>query len=150
MKQKLTIQIRREPGCEDISMPEYQTSGSAGMDIHAAVEQVEELAPGTIKLISAGFRLAIPEGFEVQIRPRSGLALKHGISVLNTPGTIDSDYRGVVGIILINLGNLAFRIHRNDRIAQMIVQPVIQADLRLVDTLDSSSRQDGGFGSTGQ
>lgn len=145
----IKIQIQREPGCEDIKLPEYQTSGSAGMDIHAAVDEDVFIEPGSVQLISAGFRMAIPEGYEVQVRPRSGLALKFGIGVLNSPGTIDSDYRGIVGIILINLGKSTFKIKRNDRIAQMVVQPVIRARLEPVSVLVKSQRQDGGFGSTG-
>lgn len=146
----LTIQIKREPDCEDISMPEYQTSGSAGLDIHAAVKDSVIINPGEVKLISAGFRMAIPEGYEAQIRPRSGLALKHGIGVLNAPGTIDSDYRGIVGIILINLSSKPFTIRRNDRIAQMVVQEVIRVRIHPVRVLENSDRQEGGFGSTGQ
>ena len=148
--ESVMIQFRREPDCEDVDIPRYQTPGSAGMDLHAAVEDSITIQPGKRVLISAGFRMSLPDGYEAQVRPRSGLALKYGITVLNTPGTIDSDYRGIVGVILINLGEEPFVVHRNDRIAQMVIQRVIRAEIEVVEKLDASERYDGGFGSTGR
>ena len=125
------------------------SQGSSGMDIYADVEGEVVLNPGEIKLVSAGFYMSIPERFEVQVRPRSGLAIKHGISIVNTPGTIDSDYRGLVGIILINHGKELFSIKRADRIAQLVVNRVIQAEMVIVEELDETARAHGGFGHTG-
>ena len=119
------------------------------MDIAAAITEPVTLASGDIAMISTGFSVAIPAGYELQIRPRSGLAIKHGVTVVNSPGTIDADYRGEVKIGLINLGGKEFTIHRGDRIAQMILAPVCQARLNVVGKLDSTSRQEGGFGHTG-
>lgn len=134
----------------DIPLPRYMTSHAAGMDICAAVEEPLTLVPGEIRLIPSGFAIALPPGFEAQIRPRSGLAVKHGITLINSPGTIDADYRGEVKIALINLGKSDFTIHRGDRIAQMIINSVHQARLELVDQLDPSDRDSGGFGHTGR
>jgi len=125
------------------------SEGASGMDVYADVDNEVILAPGDIKLISAGFYMSIPVGHEVQVRPRSGLAIKHGISIVNAPGTIDSDYRGLVGIILINHGKDPFVVKRADRIAQIILQKVIQADIAVVDELDETVRAQGGFGHTG-
>lgn len=137
-----------------IALPSYETSGSAGADIRAnfPLQQLEGivLKPHQRALIPAGFSMEIPEGFEVQIRPRSGLALKHGITLLNTPGTIDSDYRGPLGIIVVNFGDADYRISHGDRIAQMIVAPVIQAAFSLKASLSQTERGAGGFGSTGK
>lgn len=144
-----TILIQREPGTEDLPLPAYATSGSAGMDLLAAVEADVILQPGERKLVSTGLRMAIPEGFEAQVRPRSGLALRHGVSMVNTPGTIDSDYRGVVQVILINHGGEPFVIRRGDRIAQLVIAPVVRADLAEVECLPDTARSDGGFGHTG-
>jgi dUTP pyrophosphatase len=146
---KILIKIKKKPGCEDLPVPRYMSQGSSGMDVYADVESDVIIDPGEIKLISAGFYMSIPQGFEVQVRPRSGLAIKHGISLVNTPGTIDSDYRGLVGIILINHGKEPFTIKRADRIAQIVVNKVIQAEMALVDELDETVRADGGFGHTG-
>jgi len=146
---KILIKIKKKPGCEDLLVPRYMSQGSSGMDVYADVESDVIIDPGEIKLISAGFYMSIPQGFEVQVRPRSGLAIKHGISLVNTPGTIDSDYRGLVGIILINHGKEPFTIKRADRIAQIVVNKVIQAEMALVDELDETVRADGGFGHTG-
>jgi len=146
---RIEIKIKKKQGCEDLPTPRYMSQGSSGMDIYADVEGEVALSPGEIKLISAGFYMSIPEGFEVQVRPRSGLAIKHGISIVNTPGTIDSDYRGLVGIILINHGKEPFYIKRADRIAQLVVNRVIQADMTVVETLDETARAHGGFGHTG-
>ena len=133
----------------DLALPAYQSASAAGMDIAAAIHSPYSLEPGEIYLFPTGFSLAIPEGYEVQIRPRSGLAVKHGITLINSPGTIDADYRGEIKVPLINHGRSAFTIRRGDRIAQMIVAPVVQAAFEVVTTLDATSRGSGGFGHTG-
>ena len=133
---------------KNIILPEYKTDGSSGMDLMANVEQTVKILPGEKKMISTGIMVAIPEQYEIQIRPRSGLAAKNGISVLNTPGTIDSDYRGEIKVILINLGKDIFEIKKNDRIAQMIVCPIIKVELEEVESLPETVRGKGGFGST--
>ena len=133
---------------KNIILPEYKTDGSSGMDLMANVEQTVKILPGEKKIISTGIMVAIPEQYEIQIRPRSGLAAKNGISVLNTPGTIDSDYRGEIKVILINLGKDIFEINKNDRIAQMIVCPIIKVELKEVESLPETIRGEGGFGST--
>lgn len=147
----MTVKIVRTQYGKGLPLPAYQTAGSAGMDLFAAIPDQMVLGPGARALVPAGFKMAIPEGFEAQIRPRSGLALKHGVTVLNAPGTIDSDYRGEVGVILINLGSEPFTIRRGERIAQMIFALVAHAQDGLVEvkTLDETERGDGGFGSTG-
>ena len=133
---------------KNIILPEYKTDGSSGMDLMANVEQTVKILPGEKKIISTGIMVAIPKQYEIQIRPRSGLAAKNGISVLNTPGTIDSDYRGEIKVILINLGKDIFQINKNDRIAQMIVCPIIKVELKEVESLPKTARGEGGFGST--
>ena len=133
---------------KNIILPEYKTDGSSGMDLMANVDQTVKILPGEKKIISTGIMVAIPEQYEIQIRPRSGLAAKNGISVLNTPGTIDSDYRGEIKVILINLGKDIFQINKNDRIAQMIVCPIIKVELKEVESLPETARGEGGFGST--
>ena len=133
---------------KNIILPEYKTDGSSGMDLMANVEQTVKILPGEKKIISTGIMVAIPEQYEIQIRPRSGLAAKNGISILNTPGTIDSDYRGEIKVILINLGKDTFEINKNDRIAQMIVCPIIKVELKEVESLPETVRGKGGFGST--
>ena len=133
----------------DIPLPAYQTSGAAGADICANNPEPIQLQPGERQLVPTGLSMAIPEGWEVQIRPRSGLAWKQGISLVNTPGTIDSDYRGEIKVILINLSDDPFEISRGDRIAQMVVAPAIQCQFEEVSSLDASDRGDGGFGHTG-
>ena len=133
---------------KNIILPEYKTDGSSGMDLMANVEQTVKILPGEKKMISTGIMVAIPEQYEIQIRPRSGLAAKNGISVLNTPGTIDSDYRGEIKVILINHGKDIFEIKKNDRIAQMIVCPIIKVELEEVESLPETVRGKGGFGST--
>jgi dUTP pyrophosphatase len=143
------VQLLRLPESEGLDLPTYMSPGAAGADIPAAVEREVVLAPGERAVIPAGFALAVPPGYEVQIRPRSGLALRSGVTLLNTPGTIDSDYRGALGIIMINLGNEPFTVRRGDRIAQMIVAPVVRARFEVVELLPHSERGDGGFGSTG-
>ena len=144
---KIKLKIKR---IRDVSMPAYQTEGSAGMDLRAAVDPPVTLAPGERVLVPTGLIVEIPSGYEAQVRPRSGLALKHGISLVNAPGTIDSDYRGEIGVILINLGNEPFVIQHNDRIAQMVIAPVTQARIVEVDEVNETGRGSGGFGHTGK
>ena len=145
----ITISLTRLPHGADLPLPAYETEQSAGMDIRAAVTDPVDIPPGGRALIPTGFKMALPRGFEAQIRPRSGLALKNGVTLPNTPGTIDADYRGEVGIILLNLGAESFRVARGDRIAQMVIAPVLQAAWQEVSALDETARGDGGFGSTG-
>lgn len=133
----------------DLQLPSYETVGAAGMDVAAAVEEKRAIAPGEIALIPTGFGVAIPEGYELQVRPRSGLAVRHGITLINSPGTIDSDYRGEVKIGLINLGKEPFTVNRGDRIAQLILAPVTRAVLNEVTVLEVTKRNSGGFGHTG-
>ena len=147
--EKIKVMVKKSPGNEDIPLPRYMSPNAAGMDLYAAVEKDTTLKPGEIKLISTGITIALPPGFEAQIRPRSGLAIKHGISIPNTPGTIDADYRGEVKIILINLGESPFTVKRGKRIAQMIINKIYQAHLELSTELSSTKRNEGGFGHTG-
>lgn len=149
MTKILKVKIMQLPHGKGVPLPKYMSRAAAGMDIYAAVEADVMLKPGERKLIPTGFKMAIPEGYEAQVRPRSGLAIKNGISVLNTPGTIDADYRGEVGVILINNGQEDFVIKRCDRIAQMVIKKVEQADIEVVDSLDDTHRSSGGFGHTG-
>ncbi len=135
--------------CKDLTLPQYETAQAAGMDVAAAVNEPVVLQPGEIKLIGLGFGIAIPDGFEIQVRPRSGLAVKHGISIINAPGTIDADYRGEVKVGLINLSQKPFTVQRGDRIAQLVLAPVCQARLQPVSQLDETERGSGGFGHTG-
>lgn len=148
MTDAIAIRLCRLPHGEGLPVPAYATAGAAGMDVVAA--EALTLAPGARAAVATGFAIAIPEGYEVQVRPRSGLALKHGITCLNTPGTIDSDYRGEVKVILINLGEAPFAIARGERIAQLVPAPVQRATLAIVDGLDDTARGSGGFGSTGR
>jgi len=134
---------------KEVSLPKYETSGSSGMDLSANIDNNINIEPGETAVIPTGLALSIPSGFEVQIRPRSGLAAKKNISVLNTPGTIDSDYRGEIKVILINLGQDSFKVEKGLRIAQMVVCPVVQAQLKEVNDLSDTVRGEGGFGSTG-
>ena len=134
---------------KEVSLPRYETSGSSGMDLAADIDANINIDPGKTAIIPTGLALSIPKGFEVQIRPRSGLAAKQKISVLNTPGTIDADYRGEIKIILINLGQETFKVEKGLRIAQMVVCPIVQAQLKEVDDLSETERGKGGFGSTG-
>ena len=143
------VSVRRRPECTDIPLPSYETAGSAGMDLAAAVDGDVIVGPGERSLIPCGFHMALPSGFEAQVRPRSGLAVKHGISLANTPGTIDSDYRGEVKVPIINHGSAAFTITRGMRIAQMVVAPVSRATLQEVEDLPTTDRGEGGFGHTG-
>ena len=146
----VTISVSTLPHFGDLLLPTYESPGAAGMDIAAAITADIVIAPGARHAVPSGLAIAVPAGHEAQIRPRSGLALRHGVTVANAPGTIDSDYRGEVKVILINLGEASFTVSRGMRIAQMVVAPVIQASLLLVDTLDSTERGGGGFGSTGK
>jgi len=146
----ISIEVVIEPEGEGLELPAPATDGSAGMDLRAAIEQDVTIEPGRRALISAGFRMALPHGYEAQVRPRSGLALRHGVTLLNSPGTIDSDYRGTVGVILVNLGEEPFVVRRGERIAQMIIAPVTRAELRPVVELHESERGAGGFGHTGR
>lgn len=148
-REPVLLPVTRVVGA-DLPLPAYQTEGSAGMDLCAAVEQDETLSPGEWRLISTGLRIAIPEGFEGQVRPRSGLALKHGVTVLNAPGTIDSDYRGEVKVALVNHGKEPFVVRRGERIAQLVICPFARAEWQLVSELDDTARGHGGYGSTGR
>ena len=146
---QVEIAISRLPHNTDLPLPAYETAQSAGMDLAAAIDAPVTLAPGGRALVPTGLAIALPAGYEAQVRPRSGLAAKNGVTVLNTPGTVDADYRGEVKVILINLGDDAFEIERGMRIAQMVIAPVTQASLTEVDTLPETARGTGGFGSTG-
>ena len=148
---QITAQLMQLPHGQDLPLPSYETSEAAGMDLRAAVPEDAPLTlqPGARALVPTGFAMAIPPGFEAQIRPRSGLALKNGLGLVNAPGTIDSDYRGEIKIILINLGQEDFEISRGMRIAQMIIAPVLQVAIKPVTSLDDTARGAGGFGSTG-
>ena len=146
---RITIKIKRKESAKDLPLPQYITPGSSGMDLYADVDDELILNPGEIKLVSSGISLSLPEGFEGEIRPRSGLALKHGITLVNAPGTIDSDYRGPVNLIMTNLGNSPFKIRRGDRVAQLVIKEVIRAELVEAEELDETVRASGGFGHTG-
>lgn len=147
--EKIPVGIKRLAEDNDLCLPEYASAGSSGMDIRAFVQEPVVLNPGEIKLIPTGLAVSLPPGYEAQIRPRSGLALTHGIGMVNSPGTIDSDYRGEISIILINWGSEPFIVRKGDRIAQMIVGRVFQAEFFETDQLDQTSRGHGGFGHTG-
>lgn len=150
------IEVLRESWADaSVALPDYATAGAAGADIRANLRPEDRASGFTLDpmrraVVPTGLKIAVPAGFEVQIRPRSGLALKHGITLPNTPGTIDSDYRGPLGVLLVNLGSEPFVIRHGDRIAQMVVAPVIQARFRIVAALDGTARGEGGFGSTGR
>lgn len=145
----LDVAIQTLPHFEGLQLPRYETSQAAGMDLQAAIDEPMKLEPGQRDLVPTGFCIALPSGYEAQIRPRSGLALKHGLTCLNTPGTIDADYRGEIKVILANLGQEAYVIERGMRIAQMLFAPVYQAQFTQVESLDETARGAGGFGSTG-
>lgn len=149
MMKKIGVLIKRKENTSDLPLPQYVTPGASGMDLYADVEGELILEPGDIKLVSCGIYLSIPEGFEAEVRPRSGLALKHGITLVNTPGTIDSDYRGLISLIMTNLGKVPFRVKRGDRVAQLIIKEVIRAELLEAEELDATVRSEGGFGHTG-
>ena len=146
---QIEVEVRLEPGCQDLGLPQCMSAGASGLDLKAAVTEPVTIEPGQWKLIPTGLSLAIPPGFEGQIRPRSGLALRYGLTCLNTPGTIDADYRGPIGIILINLGNQDFTVSRGDRVAQIVFSQVTQVRLVLVSDLTNTQRGSGGFGHTG-
>jgi dUTP pyrophosphatase len=149
MNEALSVSILILEHGQGLSIPAYATPGSAGCDLMAAVDEALVLAPGERALVPTGFAMALPEGYEAQVRPRSGLAVRHGVTVLNAPGTIDSDYRGEVKVPVINLGSQPFEIPRGSRIAQMVVAPVVQVKWRLEADLQDTDRGSGGFGSTG-
>jgi dUTP pyrophosphatase len=149
MRPSVTIDLQVLSEGEGLPLPTYMTEGSAGCDLYAALRDEVEIQPGARALIPAGFCMSLPRGFEAQIRPRSGLAVKHGITCLNTPGTIDADYRGPVCVLLVNLGQEPFTIRRGDRIAQMIIASIERAEFRATESLDVTLRASGGFGSTG-
>ena len=148
----LTVSVSRLPHLGDLPLPAYQTTGAAGMDLIAAVGETEDVAllPGERAAIPTGIVLALPQGFEAQVRPRSGLARKYGISLVNAPGTIDSDYRGEIQVLLINLGQQPFVVRRGERIAQLVVAPVVRVAWEETGDLDATERGDGGFGHTGR
>ncbi len=145
----ISLLVRRKPGTDDLPLPRYMSEAAAGMDVCAAVDGPLVLEPGDIRLVPTGLQVAVPPGYEVQVRPRSGLALKHGLTVVNTPGTIDADYRGEVGVIVGNIGREAFTITRGMRIAQLVVAAVARADVQQVDELPETDRGEGGFGHSG-
>lgn len=149
---EVNVAVLPLPHFEGLQLPAYETAGSAGMDVRAAVPEGEPivLAPGERTMVPTGLSVAIPQGYEIQVRPRSGLAAKHGLTCLNTPGTIDSDYRGEIKVILVNLGQDAFTIQRGERVAQLVLAPVTRLAWQAVETLDETERGAGGFGSTGR
>jgi dUTP pyrophosphatase len=147
---RIRVEITRDPHAADLPLPEATTSGAAGVDLRAAVEKTIVLAVGARQRVPTGLRVALPAGFEAQVRPRSGLALRHGILIPNAPGTIDADYRGEIQVILMNAGGADFEIARGDRIAQLIVAPVVRPEWVEVESLDGTERGDGGFGHTGR
>ncbi|RNC79716.1 MAG: dUTP diphosphatase [Balneola sp.] len=143
------IKFKKLPHAEDLSLPSYESTSAAGMDIRAALSEPITLKPGERTLIPTGLQMALPKGYEAQVRPRSGLAIRNGITMLNSPGTIDADYRGEVKVIAINHGQEDFTVNHGDRIAQMVITPVVQLQVEEVDSLDETERGSGGFGSTG-
>ena len=147
----LTVKIKPLPHYDGLELPAYQTPQSAGMDLRAALPEGEPviIPAGEFRMIPAGIAIALPAGYEAQVRPRSGLAAKHGITCLNTPGTVDADYRGEIRVNLINHSSAPFTVNRGERIAQMVIAPVMQAEWELAETLDETERGEGGFGSTG-
>ena len=147
--QRVRVQLTVLPDGEGLPLPDWQTAGAAGADLHAAVREPLVLAPGARAVVPTGLAIALPEGWEAQVRPRSGLAFKHGITVLNAPGTLDADYRGPLGVILVNLGQDPFTVERGARIAQLVLAPVVRGDWEVVTELPPSTRGKGGFGSTG-
>jgi dUTP pyrophosphatase len=146
----IQVSITRLPHAEGLDLPAYATAASAGLDLAAALRDDVTIAPGARALVPTGFAIALPAGFEAQVRPRSGLALKHGVTVLNSPGTIDADYRGEIGVILVNLGTTPFVVTRGMRVAQLVVAPVTRVAWQVAGALSETARGVGGFGSTGQ
>jgi dUTP pyrophosphatase len=147
---RIKVFVEKTDEGKELDLPKYQTSHSAGMDLYACTHESITLNPGEIRLIPTGIKIAIPDGFEAQIRPRSGLALKYGISMVNTPGTIDADYRGEIKVIMINHGSQAFTFDHKERIAQMVFNPIVQGVFVETDELEESARGEGGFGHTGK
>ncbi len=145
----IELRFKQLPHARDLPLPAYESKSAAGMDVRAALSESVTLNPGERALIPTGLQMALPEGYEAQVRPRSGLAIRNGITMLNSPGTIDADYRGEVKVIAINHGSESFTIHHGDRIAQMVIAPVVQLEIRDVKELDDTERGTGGFGSTG-
>lgn len=145
----IQLRIKRKEGCQDLPLPRYMSPAAAGMDLCAANVEPIVVEPGRVRLIPTGLYVAIPPGYEGQVRPRSGLALKHGLTLVNAPGTIDSDYRGEVGLIVGNIGPEPYTVERGTRIAQLVIAPVVQAEVVEVESLDATHRGDGGFGHTG-
>lgn len=146
----ITVLINPLPEAHDLPLPEYMSSGASGMDLRACINEQMVVAPGNRVLIPTGLKVAIPSGYEGQVRPRSGLAVREGVTVLNTPGTIDADYRGEIKVVVINLGEDNYVVNRGDRIAQLVICPIIVASLQIVDELPISVRGEGGFGHTGR
>lgn len=149
MDLNIKLKIKRKEGCKDIPLPKYMSQAASGMDLYAAVEENTTIEKNEIRLVPTGISIALPTGYEAQVRPRSGLALKHGITIVNSPGTIDSDYRGEIGVIICNQGPDRFVVERGMRIAQMVIQPVVRAELEEVSELEDTHRGEGGFGHTG-
>jgi dUTP pyrophosphatase len=147
--EKVEVRIEKEEGCEDLPLPKAASKYASGIDLFSAQQEIIEIGPGERKLISTGIKIALPTGYEAQVRPRSGLAYRYGITVLNSPGTIDSDYRGVIKVILINHGKDKYFVNRGDRIAQLVIQKVFQPILVETEELDKTKRGKGGFGHTG-
>lgn len=145
----VTLRLMRLEGNQDMALPSYETEGASGLDLRAAVRGELTLHPGDIRLVPTGLAISLPAGYEAQIRPRSGLALKHGVGMVNSPGTVDSDYRGEIGLVLINWGKVPLVIKRGDRIAQMVVTRVSRAEVLEVDRLETTARGEGGFGHSG-
>jgi dUTP pyrophosphatase len=145
----IQLSIAREPGTDDLPLPEYKSELASGMDLVSAVTDPVTIEPGQVALVPTGIRIALPAGYEAQVRPRSGLAAKHGVTVVNAPGTVDADYRGEIKVILGNVSNAHFTVTRGMRIAQMVIAPVVQARLEEVASLEETARGDGGFGHTG-
>jgi len=148
--EKIKVLVERTEEGKEMDLPKYQTEHSAGMDLYACTHEATTLNPGEIRLIPTGIKIAIPDGYEAQIRPRSGLALKHGISMVNTPGTIDADYRGEIKVIMINHGSAPFTFEHKERIAQIVFNPIVQGIFVETDELEASTRGEGGFGHTGK
>ena len=149
MKSEITIEVRRLPDAEDLPLPAYESEHASGMDLRAALNAPMTLAPGARAAVSTGLCVAIPPGFEGQVRPRSGLAIRQGLTMINAPGTIDADYRGEIKVLLVNLGDGTVILNRGDRIAQLIIAPVVHANWSVVSSLDDTKRGEGGFGHTG-
>ena len=147
--EQLTLRLQRLRPAADLPLPQYMTPGSAGIDLQADIESHIEVAAGEWQLVPTGIAIEVPIGYEAQIRPRSGLAVKHGLSLLNSPGTIDSDYRGEIQVILVNHGGESYRVERGDRIAQMVIAPVARVTIEEVESLSATTRGEGGFGHTG-